>query len=88
MTILIGDNKHTGDQRADEHQRTRARFCPEDEGYGGPFVVGMADLPALREHYDDQERELSAPSLDVGRSPGGAHPTASLSAVWEKQETA
>ena len=84
MTILIGDKKHTGDQRADEHHRTGARFCPEDQGTGRSFVVGMAVLPALREHADDQERELSALSLGVGRASRGARTTASLSALREE----
>jgi hypothetical protein len=44
----------------------------------------MAALSRLWEYPDDQERGLSALSLDVGRATRGARTTAPLSAVWDK----
>jgi len=74
---------HPGSRQAHEHYRAWQSVSAIVAGVGWSLGVGLEALPAVREHVDDQERRLPAPSVVLGAARDGAGATPLVS--WLSQ---
>ena len=82
-TMLWLLKSHTGSRQAHEHYRTRQSFSAIIVGVGWSVGVGVEGVSAVREHVDDQERQLPAPPVVPGAARDGAGAAPSL--PWLQQ---